>query len=108
MHARVYCDPMNSGINAREKSGTRAGVFLNEGRFEQITKALGSDSDLARARLLAVDPKTIYRARRGVIGEEFIARAIAVLHEHEAELKAIGVEPSFETLFEVRPKQVAA
>jgi hypothetical protein len=99
---------MNTGIHAREKSDRRAGVFLNEERFEMVTKALGADSDSARARLLRMDPKTIYLARRGVIGEKFIASALTVMREHEAELKAVGILPTFEAMFEVGLKRVAA
>lgn len=73
-----------------------------------ITKALGADSDSARARLLNVDPKTIYRARRGVIGEEFIARALDVMGRRAAELDAIGVKPTFEAMFELGNKRVTA
>lgn len=89
-------------------SGTDAGVFLVPERFDQITKALGCDSDMARSRLLDVDPKTIYRARRGVVGEDFIARSIAIMSQHASELEAIGIRPSFEAMFEVRPKQRTA
>lgn len=100
---------MNSGTHARELSGTDAGVFLVGERFDLITKALGCDSDMARARLLDVDPKTIYRVRRGqVVGEDFIARAIAVMRQRAAELEAIGVRPAFEAMFEVRKKQATA
>jgi hypothetical protein len=108
MRARVYCDHMNSGTQAREMSGIDAGVFLLPERFDQITKALGCESEAARSRLLDVDPKTIYRARRGAVGEDFIARAIAVMRHHSSELEAIGIRPSFEAMFEVRPKQRVA
>lgn len=98
---------MNPGTHAREVPGTDAGVFLNEERFDRITRALGCDSDAARARLLEVDPKTIYRARRGQhqINEDFIARAIAIMRQHAAELEAIDIKPSFEAMFEVRGKR---
>jgi len=99
---------MNSGTHAREVSGIDAGVFLNGERFDLITRALGAENETARARLLDVDPKTIYRARRGQIGEDFIARSIAIMRDHASELEAIGIKPSFEAMFEVRRKQVAA
>lgn len=99
---------MNAGIHAREESGTRAGVFLNAEAFDQMTKTLGSDSDLARARLLSVDPKTIYRARRGVIGEEFIARVLGLMQLHRDTLAAAGIEPAFESVFKLDSKQVPA
>lgn len=99
---------MNTGTHAREFSGIDAGVFLVGERFDLITKALGCESDMARARLLDVDPKTIYRARRGQVGEDFIARAIAIMRNHATELEAIGVRPAFEAMFEVRGKRAAA
>ena len=99
---------MNSGTNARENSGTEARVYLNEDHFDRITRWLGATSDAARARLLNVDPKTIYRARRGVIGGDFIARAVHTLHKHSNELESIGIEPNFEAVFEVREGREAA
>lgn len=99
---------MNPGTHAREISGIDAGVFLNDERFDLITKALGATNETARARLLDVDPKTIYRARRGQIGEDFIARAIAIMRHRSAELQAIGINPSFEAMFEVRGKRDVA
>lgn len=95
-------------MQARDKTGIRAGVWLNVEQFELITQELGARSDTSRARLLGVDPKTIYRARRGVIGEEFIAKALAVMLENAADLEAIGIKPSFEAMFEVGTKEVAA
>lgn len=96
---------MNSGMHAREKSGTGARVYLNQERFDRVTCALGATSDLARARLLNVDPKTIYLARRGaVVGEKFIASAVHVLRERASDLAAIGVTPAFEAMFDIRQK----
>lgn len=108
MRAWVYGWHMNSGMHAREVSGIDAGVFLNSERFDLITRAIGCDSEASRARLLDVDPKTIYRARRGQVGEDFIARAVAVMRDHATELEAIGIKPAFEAMFEIRSKQDAA
>jgi hypothetical protein len=94
-------------MHAREQSGIDAGVYLNEERFDLITRALGATSDVARARLLNVDPKTIYLARRGgVVGEKFIASAVHVLQQHASTLEAIGFKPAFEAMFDIRQKQV--
>jgi len=108
MRARVYCGFMNSGTHARDFSGIEAGVFLVPERFDLITKALGATNEAARARLLDVDPKTVYRARRGQVGEDFIAKAIAIMRHHTSELQAIGINPSFEAMFEVRGKRAIA
>lgn len=94
-------------IQARN-SGTRAGVLLRDEQFDLATRALGCTSDTARARLLDVDPKTIYRARRGVIGEEFIAKTLAVLTQHSERLSEIGIDPSFESVFTLGEKAVAS
>lgn len=99
---------MSLDTQARDMAGTRAGIFLRLDRFDLITRVLGCGSDVARARLLDMDPKTIYRARRGVIGEEFIARLLDVMRQHEAELAAINIGVAFEDVFEVRIKPVSA
>jgi hypothetical protein len=89
-------------MQARQKVGMRAGVFLRDNRFNLITRVLGCGSDVARSRLLDMDPKTIYRARRGVIGEEFIARMLDVMRQNAEELEEAGIGTSFEDVFEVR------
>lgn len=94
-------------MNART-SGTRAGVLLRDEQFDLVTRALGCTSDTARARLLDVDPKTIYRARRGVIGEEFIAKTLDVLTRHERHLTDLGIGASFESVFTLGEKPAAA
>jgi hypothetical protein len=95
-------------MQAREMVGMRAGVFLREHRFNLITRVLGAGSDVARARLLDMDPKTIYRARRGVIGEEFIARLLNVMRQHADELAKANLGTSFEDVFELRTKPATA
>lgn len=79
--------------------GTRAKVLLNNEAFDLITAALGCESEGARARLLDVDPKTVYRARRGVIGEEFIAKTLSVMKANEQRLGLVGITPNFESVF---------
>ncbi|MGI5178642.1 hypothetical protein ACQEVZ_20130 [Dactylosporangium sp. CA-152071] len=99
---------MSLDTQARNMPGTRAGVFLRLDRFDLITRVLNCGSDVARSRLLDMDPKTIYRARRGVIGEEFIARLLDVMRQNEAALAAVDIGTSFEDVFEVRGKPVTA
>lgn len=82
----------------------RAGIVLRDDRFDVITRILGCKTELARAALLDVDPKTVYRARRGVIGEEFIAKTLSVMKRNEDLLKEIGIEPKFEAVFELNQK----
>jgi hypothetical protein len=86
------------------ESGTRAGVLLRSDRFDLMTRVLGCGSDLARARFFNLDPKTLWSARQGRVGEKFIAQVLLVLGMHEAELAPLGLTPTFEELFEVRQK----
>ena len=95
-------------MQAQEFPGTRAGVLLKQEAFDLITGTLGAYTELARANLLGVDPKTIYRVRRGIVGEEFIARALHVMHENSEQLRAIDIEPSFEAMFSLGEKPVTA
>lgn len=95
-------------MDAREVPGTRAGVFLRDDNFDLITRVLGCESDAARARLLDVDPKTIWRARRGVIGEELIAKTLDTMRRNADRLAELGLSVSFETVFAVGEKKRAA
>jgi len=88
--------------------GTRAAILLREEQFALVTRLLGCQSDAARARLLGCDPKTIRRVREGVIGEEFIAKTVALLQRHADELARYGIEARFETVFHVGEKKAAA
>ena len=90
-----------------ETPGTRAGILLREEPFDLVTRVLGCKSEQARAQLLHVDPKTVYRARRGVVGEEFIAKTLTVMKANEGRLAAIGIEPIFESVFEVGERRAA-
>jgi hypothetical protein len=94
--------------DAREKSSTRAGVLLRADRFDLITAALGHGTDLRRAVLLQVDPKTIYLARRGVVGEKFIAAVLSALERHADQLARLNITTAFEEVFEVGDKRTAA
>lgn len=90
-----------------QESGTRAGVLLRTDRFELMTRVLGCESDLARAKFLNVDPKTLRTARQGRVGEKFIAQVLSSLRTHEEQLGQLGLKPTFEELFEVREKAPA-
>lgn len=83
----------------RELSTT---VRLRVENFDRMTRIVGKESESARADLLGVDRRTVYRARHGVIGQEFIAKTISALRGHEELLmKTCGLEPTFENLFEI-------
>lgn len=88
-----------------ESPDTRAEIHLRtedgEDRFTVMTRVLGIESDTARAAFIGVNPRTISRARDGVIGEEFIARALSALRRREKALAKFGLQPTFDDLFVV-------
>ena len=92
---------MRSDTQVQMITGIRAEIRLREARFDLITRILGCESDSARARLLDVDRKTIDRVREGRIGEEFIAKALAVLHLYADTLSELNISTKFEELFEL-------
>lgn len=79
----------------------RAGIRLKSDRFDLMTRIVGCESDEARARLLGVSVKTIWRARRGTLGVDFIAQTLFALGCHYGELAARNLLPCFDELFEV-------
>jgi hypothetical protein len=81
--------------------GTDAEIRLRVDRFELMTRVLGCESDLARAYLIGVDPRTISRARQGVIGEVFMAKLVTALRRNRPRLAELGLEPTLDDLFEV-------
>lgn len=97
-------------MDARDEWGVRAGVFLRDGGepFNRMLRFLGAKSDLGRSRLLDVDPRTISRAREGIIGEQLIAKVIALMERHAEQLAAADEATTFEDIFEIGPKKVAA
>ncbi|AGL19533.1 hypothetical protein L083_6023 [Actinoplanes sp. N902-109] len=95
-------------MHVPEVGDTRVGVRLREAEFDLITRILGCESDAARARLLDINPKTVTRVRRGVIGEEFIAKTLIMLRNNAEALAKVNIGTSFEDVFEVGEKQVAA
>ena len=87
-----------SGARVRRRRGA---IRLKTDRFDLITRVLGCDSDEARARLINVSAKTIYRAKRGTLGQELIAQTLITLGDRRDELAAYNLVPSFDELFEV-------
>lgn len=84
-----------------QRRGTRPRILLRERRFNVATEAIGRTTDIARAELLDVTDRTIRRARQGIIGEDFIAKLLVHLREHQTELDEFGIEVSFDYFFEV-------
>lgn len=73
----------------------------DETAFHLMTRILGCESNAARGALIHMDPKTVDRARHGIIGRDFIANALYWLGRKRDELAEFGLDPSFENLFEV-------
>jgi hypothetical protein len=74
-------------------------------RFDQflvMTAILGAQNDAERAVLIQMDPKTLRRARDGVIGHEFMGKTVAGLRRHSDKLAEYGITVSLDALFEVR------
>ena len=86
----------------------RAGIFLKADHFALVAKLLGFTSDAALGRAFGMDPRTVSRAREGVIGERFIATVLHVFGEHKNELARYNVGVTFEDLFEVGDKAASA
>lgn len=87
---------------------TRAGVFLKTDHFALVARLLNLTSDAAIGRAIGVTTETVGRARKGVIGEKFIAAVLSTFGERAEELTKYSVTVAFEDLFEIRDKPVAA
>nr|MDT0660806.1 hypothetical protein [Micromonospora sp. DSM 115978] len=84
-----------------EGTAIPATLRLRSDRFDLMTTALGCRTDIARGELLGLSPRTIYRARRGSFGLEFIVKTIFVLQQHREALAEFNLCPSLDELFEV-------
>ena len=92
-----------------EDSAVEARLQLRVRRFILATNALGCESDLARAKLLKLDPKTIGEARRGgVVGERFISNTVVIMRRNADALAEIGMQPTIDEFFEVVEGQADA
>lgn len=86
---------MSRDIDAPVDCDSGAAIRLREDRFELLTSAVGAKSDTARAELIGVDRRTIRRVRDGVVGETFMAQAVAALR------KRSGADVTLDDLFQV-------
>lgn len=88
-------------LNRRPDPGRRAKLRLREDRFNLMTRVIGLEREKHRAELVGVDVRTLLRARKGIIGEVFVAGVIAGLRQHSQTLAQYGLEPTLDDLFEV-------
>lgn len=87
--------------DTQDLAETDVRVRLRQETFTAMTAALGCTTDLARAELIGVTPRTLRRARAGVIGEGFMTKTVAALRRQSDTLAAHGLIPSLDALFEV-------
>lgn len=92
---------MSRDTDAPEDRGTPATIRLRKDRFELMTNAVGATTRVARSELIGVDVRTITRAVNGIVGEAFMAKTVAALRRHRKALKARGLNPTLDDLFEV-------
>ena len=97
-----YSALMSQDMDATEQ-GAQAAIRLREAQFDAMTSLLGYVNDTTRAELIGVWPKTVRRAREGIIGEQFIAKTVAALAPHAERLAKFNLYPSLNDLFEVVP-----
>lgn len=108
MRFRTRVGNVNPETLARNEGGTHSRIRVRVSHFLDCMKALGCDSDVARSRLLDVDPKTLYNARQGKpISGDFVAKTLAAFAEHETKLTEARLGTRFEDLFEVSEKRAA-
>lgn len=89
------------GTDTQDSSGNEPKVLAKLDPLLLATRVLGCGGDAARARLLKVDPKTIWNLRNGKpISGDVIARTLLIVRQHRDVLGPLGIG-AFEDLFEV-------
>lgn len=92
---------MSQNVHDRAHPNTNAVLRLRVDKFDLMTRVLGCESDAARAALLGLTYRTVLRARRGVVGEVFVAQTIFALQREGETLGQYGLKPTLDELFEV-------
>jgi len=86
----------------RPGSDTQAVVTARMDQIDLMTKAIGCDTDAARADLTHMSARHWRRAREGQpIGVTFIANTITALRQYERTLSRKRLKPTFDNLFEI-------
>lgn len=92
------------GQNAGSTIELRKDDFApGEFNFDLMWRVVGKAEDDEIAAEIGMHPKTVARARKGVIGEDFIANTLAALGKREHLLTMCNLEPSFEKVFRIVP-----
>lgn len=76
-------------------------VILRADRFNAMCKVIGLRTDVQIAAAAGYTNRTIRRARKGQLGQVFIANTLAMLMNHSDELAQHGLYPTFDALFEI-------
>lgn len=90
-----------SALHGPPVPGKRAKLQLRTERFDLMTRVIGIVREKHRAELVGVDVRTLLRARKGIVGEVFVAGVISGLRQHSQTLAQYGLEPTLNDLFEV-------
>jgi hypothetical protein len=83
------------------RCGTRAYLRLRSEPFDEMTALLGATTELARAALVGIDRKSLYRARRGDSVATIAPQIVAALSKYAEQLAAAGYRPNLDALFAV-------
>jgi len=89
-------------MQVRAEPDTQAVIQARMDQFDLMTRVIGCESDAARAELIGMSSRAIQRARTGFVGGAFVANTITALREHERDLAARNLFPTFDSLFVVR------
>lgn len=90
--------------NVTETSGStdddvRGWVSLRNDAFDLRCNILGATTEEARASLVGVNYRTLHSARRGGVGEKFIALTLAAFERHATVFAEMNIPITFEDLF---------
>lgn len=73
----------------------------NEFRLDRAAEIAGYTTDVAKAELFDVSDRTLRRVRQGVLGKDFMAKAVNALMPFRRPIAKEGIEVSLDGLFEV-------
>lgn len=73
----------------------------SEFRLDRAAEIAGYVTDVAKAELFDVSDRTLRRVRQGVLGEDFMAKAVDALTPFSRAIAKEGIAVSLDGLFEV-------
>jgi len=81
-------------------------IEFNYEAFCMMAGLAGAHNDDERAALIGMDPKTIRRARGGIIGHTFMAKCVLGLRRHSSKMVRYHLTPSLDALFIVHEREL--